>query len=838
MKASYRWICAILPELKAEPRELAERLTRAGIAVDSVEEFGAGTKDLVVAEVRKIEPHPSRPKLRLVTIDRGGTEQRVVCGAPNVPDPGGLVVLAPIGTSLPAVGLTLGAREIGGVTSEGMLCSETEMGLVGAGKSGSAAHGESDAGILILPKGSAKPGTPLREALAGAHDFIFDIDLTPNRPDCLGHVGIAREVAALYDLPFGTPSPDAPPRVAEGSLTTQATITIEDTERCPHYGATLVVDVKVGPSPAWLRYRLESLGIRSISNVVDATNLILLEFGHPIHAFDLDLVRGSQIIVRRAREGERLTTLDGIDRALVPDDLVIADGEGAVALAGVMGGANSEIRPETRRVLIECAYFEPRGVRRTSRRHGIHTEASHRFERGIDPRAVPDVLAQAASLIATLCGGAGVPDSIVAGVDPAEPVPVPLRERRMSALLGVDVPMAEATKILTRLGCSVQPPRDEGEGLWAYVLPPSHRPDLKLEADLIDEVIRVQGLDKVPTVLPAIRPQPPRTGNALGPNSARARVRRAAIEVGLAEAVTFGFVSPKELSALGVPASTFAIKNPLTEDRSVMRTSLLPGLLEALRKARRHGEDNVRLFTIGAKFLPRGAAAEGGRDALLPDEVPSFAAVIAGFREAKLTKPTEIDVFDAKGIAVEIVERATRRSATVAHQPEERRAPYLHPRGAADLLVDGVIAGSFGLLHPDVIDALDLGGPAVVVELDLRELDRLGIRLPQYRPIPGLPAATRDIALVVPDDVSAGAVGDAIREAAGELCESIELFDLFRGGNVPPEYRSLAFHVVYRDPKAATDPDAARTLTDEEVDKRHAAVIDSVRQKFGAVLRT
>jgi phenylalanyl-tRNA synthetase beta chain len=598
--------------------------------------------------------------------------------------------------------------------------------------------------------------------------------------------------------------------------------------------------VKVGPSPAWLRYRLESLGIRSISNVVDATNLVLLEFGHPIHAFDLDLVRGSQIIVRGAREGERLTTLDGIDRALVPDDLVIADGKGAVALAGVMGGANSEIRPETRRVLIECAYFEPRGVRRTSRRHGLHTEASHRFERGIDPRGVPDVLAQAASLIATLCGGAGVPDSIVAGIAPAEPTAIALRERRMSDLLGVDVSLAEATKILTRIGCSVQPPRDEGAGPAAYVFPPSHRPDIKQEADLFDEVIRIRGLDNIPTVLPAIRPQPPRTGPAaaLGPNSVRARVRRAAIEVGLSEAVTFGFVSPKELAALGVPASSFALKNPLTEDRSVMRTSLLPGLLEALRKARRYGEPNVRLFTIGAKFTARSPAAENDRDALLPDEVPSFAAVIAGFRDAKLTKPAEIDVFDAKGIAVEIAERATRRTATVAHQPAERRAPYLHPRGAGDLMLEGALVGSFGLLHPDVVDALDLGGPAVVVELDLRELDRVGIKNPQYKPIPSLPAATRDIALVVPDDVSAGSVGDAIREAAGELCESIELFDLFRGGTIPPEYRSLAFHVVYRDPRATTDPDAAKTLTDEEVDKRHAAVVDSVKQKFGAVLRT
>lgn len=833
MKASYRWISALLPELKASPSELAERFTRAGIAVDAVVEFGAGTKDIVVAEVRKVEPHPSRPKLRLVTVDRGGgIEQRVVCGAPNVPDPGGLVVLAPLGTTLPAKGITLTAREIGGVVSEGMLCSEGEMGLVASGKSAAGAEGEGDAGILILPKGTAKAGMPIREAVPGVHDYIFDIDLTPNRPDCLGHVGLAREAAAIYDIEWGPPSPDAPRRVSQGSsITGQVSITIEDTERCPHYGAALVVDVAIGPSPAWVRYRLESLGIRSISNVVDATNLILLEFGHPIHAFDLDLVRGSKIIIRRAREGERLTTLDGIDRALSVDDLVIADGDGAVALAGVMGGENSEIRPETRRVLIECAYFEPRGVRRTSRRHGLHTEASHRFERGVDPRAVPDVLAQAASLITALGGGSGVPDSIVAGVDPAEPTPVRLRERRMSALLGVDIKdikLAQAAHILTRLGCSVQPPRDEGEGPWLYALPPSHRPDLKLEADLIEEVLRIHGVDKVATVLPAIHPQAPRAGTPVA-----GRIRRAAIDVGLSEAVTFGFVSPREIAALGLPPATFALKNPLTEDRSVMRTTLLPGLLEALGKARRRGETNIRLFTTGVRFMPRTEAT-----GLLPDEAPSFAAVIAGLRDATLQKPAEIDVFDAKGIAVEIVERATRRVATVAHQPKDRRAPYLHPRGAGDVLVEGAVVGAFGLLHPDVIDALDLGGPCVVVELDVGALERMGIKQPKFQLVPVLPAATRDIALNVPDDVPAGAVEQAIREAAGELCESVELFDLFRGGAVPAGYRSLAFHVVYRDPKAATDPDAARTLTDEEVDKRHAAVVESVRTKYGAVLRS
>lgn len=829
MKASHAWISALLPGLDVSPRDLAERYTRAGLEVEGVAEYGAGTADIVVAEVRKVEPHPTRPKLRLVTVDRGGAAQRIVCGAPNVPDPGGLVALAPLGATLPALGdpeggspshagaLTLTAREIGGIVSEGMLCSEVELGLIGSIKK------DADPGILILEPGSAKPGAPLRKATPAVHDWILDLNLMPNRPDCLGHVGLAREAAALFGRAFDVPGPGAPPRVASGTaITKHAGVTIEDGERCPLYGASMVIDLAIGPSPGWVRYRLESLGIRAISNVVDVTNLILLEFGHPIHAFDLDLIRGGQIIVRRARAGEVLATLDGVERRLEPDDLVIADAEGPVALAGVMGGAGSEIRASTRRVLLECAYFTPRGVRRSSRRHGLHTEASHRFERGIDPSALPDVLAQAASLLTALGSGSAIPGAILAGPGvPARP-PIRLRGSRMSALLGVEVPLAEATGILARLGCEVT-----GQvGDAVEVVPPAHRPDLNLEADLIDEVVRVRGLETVPAVLPAIRPQPPRATGLL-----EARVRRAAIEVGLHEAITYAFVSPKEIAALGLPPASIALLNPLGEDRSVMRTTLLPGVLEALRRARRHGVPDVRLFTVGTRILA------GGAEAGLPDEVPALAAVLAGSRRVALAPPAPIDVYDAKGIAVEIVERVTRRSAQVSHQPEGERAPYLHPRGAGRVSVEGVDVGGFGPLHPDVLEALDLGGPAFIVELDLRALERVGIRTPQFRGIPSLPAATRDIALVVRDDVSAGAVGDAIREAAGELCESVELFDLFRGGNVPEGHRSLAFHVVYRDPLATTAPEDARTLTDEEVDRRHQAVVQAVGKSFGATLR-
>jgi phenylalanyl-tRNA synthetase beta chain len=809
MKASYSWLRALVPGLEAGPQTIAERLTRAGLEVEGIEPFGEGLDPVVVAAVQKVEPHPARSGLVLVTLDRGhGEEQRVVCGAPNVPAPGGLVALAPLGTRLPAAGLTVGARDIGGIKSEGMLCSEEEMGLLSPGS------GSSD-GILVLPAGAAEPGTPFCKSRPEAKDTIFEIGVTPNRPDALGHVGLARELAALFELPFAPPRPAAPCKVAPGHVDELARVVVEDFERCPHYGACVVRDVAIGPSPAWLRYRLASLGVRPISNIVDITNLVMLEFGHPTHAFDLDLVRGGAIVVRRARAGEKLTTLDGVVRELVPDDLLICDGEGPVALAGVMGGGNSEIGPKTRRVLVECAYFAPRGVRRTSRRHGLHTEASHRFERGVDPGDTADVLAHAGALMTELAGGAAVPGSIHAVREAPVVRTARLRSSRLDALVGGPVPFAEALAILDRLGFQW---RAEAEGT-AIVSVPTHRPDVSREEDLIEEVARVRGLDAIPTVLPPIRPQPPRDTGVL-----ESQVRRAAVELGLSEAVTYGFVSPKDLERVGAPPSAVPLANPLTDERSVMRTSLLPGLLQIVESAFRRGHAEARLFTIGARFLPGSGE--------LPEERPSFAALLVGVRRSWLAKPEPFDVWDAKGIALEIVERVTRRAARVASEAPEHRAAHLHPRGAADVLVDDRVVGRFGPLHPDVLRAFDLEVPgAVVVELDLPLLGGVVQEAPRFAPIFRMPAVTRDVALVVHEDVPAASVEQLIRNAAGDLCETVELFDVFHGEKVPADHRSLAFHVIYRDPRAE------RTLTDQEVDQRHAAVVSQAKAELGAMLR-
>ena len=827
MRASYRWLKELLPGLTASPAEVALRFGGAGLAVDGIRAFGAGLEAILVVRVLAKEPHPKRASLNLVTIDRGGVEQRVVCGASNVPAAGGLVVLAPLGASLPGMDGPLTPRDIGGVVSEGMLCSETELGLA-----------ESAEGILILPEGSAAPGTRFVDAFPAAQDTIYELDVTPNRPDALGHVGLARELAALFDLPFTPPAAGTPARAASENLDALIKIENRDTERCPHYAAGAVLDVTIAPSPLWLQWRLQSLGVRPISNVVDITNLLLLEFGQPLHAFDLDRVRGGQIIVRRASAGEPFSTLDGVARTLDADDLVIADAEGPSALAGVMGGQDSEIRATTRRVLLESAYFVPRGVRRSARRYGLHTEASHRFERGVDYGQVSHVLERAKTLLCELASGSAVPGAIHArGADPAL-AEITLRSSRVDALLGVAVPFDEARAIIERLGFPVLEVTGTGASAALRTRAVSFRPDVTREVDLIEEVCRVRGLDAIPTRLPAVIPQPPRTTGKL-----EREVGSAAVALGLSEAVTYAFVSESDLEKVHAPKPSVRLSNPLSEERNVMRTSLLPGLLEALRRARRRGETRARLFTLGSCF---GAlvseTVDGTRPRLpadvgaLPREELRFAAVLAGARHEYLSlKPEEVDVYDAKGLASELIERVTGKRAEV--RLSETKPGHLHPRGASDIWVGQTLLGQLGPLHPDVVDALDLGASAQVIELDLEALQRLGKGVPQFRAIARLPPVTRDLSLVVADGVGAGKVLGVLEQAGGPLCESIELLGLFRGGSVPDGQKSLTFRVICRDPKARTLAEEARTLTDKEVDEVQARMLKAAQAEFGASLR-
>jgi phenylalanyl-tRNA synthetase beta chain len=804
MKVSLRWLLELCPSLPDDKHAIAARLTGAGLEIEGMVEFGAASDTCVVASVVSARPHPSRSGLRMVTVDRGGSTQEIVCGAPNVPEAGGLVVLAPLGTHLPAKGMTIEPRTIAGVPSEGMLCSEAELGL-----------GDDGEGILVLAPGAAAPGTPLARALPASRDTIFEIGLTPNRPDGLGHLGLAREAAALFGVPFDPPAPEAPASTRDDDLAKYVSVTIEDAERCPHYGAAVLVGGKVGPSPLAVRWRLASLGVRSISNVVDVTNLVMLEYGHPMHAFDLAKVRGARIVVRTAQVGEKITTLDGVERRLEPDDLVICDGDGPVALAGVMGGGNSEITAATERVLLECAYFDPRGVRRTARRHGLHTESSHRFERGVDWGDTRAALARAVSLVAKLSGATALEKSEVFEAQLLARRNVSVRHARLAQLLGTPVDAAGVRATLHRLGFVLRskPTPEADVDTWEV---PSFRPDVSREVDLIEEAARTMGMDAIPTVLPAIRPS-----RDQAPLEALARrARGAGVALGLSEAMTYAFVSPKDLEAVGAPPAAVTVRNPLTEDRSVMRTSLVPELLRAVAHARRRGERDARLFAVGRLFLASGSPR--------PEERLAFAAVLAGDRQGWLRKPEAVDVWDAKGIAEAFVGRLTRRAAhVVAAHPDGPRS--LHPRGAAWVQVDGARVGQLGPVHPDVADVFDVPEGTLVVEIDLAALDRIGAHPARFVPLPRFPATMRDLAVVVRDDVPGGDVRDAVVQAAGPLGVDVSLFDRFAGGNVPAGHASLAVRVVYR----ADD----RTLTDAEVDACHAGVVAAVESRFGAVLR-
>lgn len=815
MKASYRWLRELLPSLDPAltPIDVAARLTSGGLEVEGITEFGAGAEACLLVAVVAINPHPTKSGLRLVTVDRGGATQVVVCGAPNVPDPGGLVVLAPLGTVLPAKGMTIEPRAIGGVMSEGMLCSESELGL-----------SEEGGGIITLPPNPALVGKRFTDVFPNARDTVYEVNVTPNRPDALGHVGIARDLATLTGAALVVPAAtiDA---VADVETKSLATITVADAERCPHYGAAGAIDVTIGPSPLDVRYRLHALGIRAISNVVDVTNLVMLEFGHPMHAFDLDRVGKATIDVRRAKDGEAIKTLDGVDRKLVADDLLICDGDGPVALAGVMGGASSEIQGDTKRVLFECAYFDPRGVRRTARRNGMHTESSHRFERGVDPGDVAAVLDRAVALTTKLAGAKATKGRVhVQGAHVAsEPTPperksIALRPHRIRDILGIEIPLAEVRTILERLGCEVS------KGDSPLVVVPSHRPDISREIDLIEEIIRIHGIDRVPAVLPAIRA----SRDVGGYEELLRRAREVCTAIGLAEAITFSFTAEKSLSALSAPEPTVRLAKPLTELQTVMRTTLLVGLCDAVRNARRHGERDVREFTLGAVFLPANDKTGG-----LPEERPRLAVILAGDRPGWLEKPKPVDVFDLTGYASEIVRRLSGRDARIVPVAKADAPAHLHPRGAAFLEVarDGGAferVGSLGPLHPDAVEALELDGEAFVLEIDLAPFAG-GPAKPSFAAIPRFPASTRDAAFIVKDGVPAGDVRQAVREAAGPLAEDVRLFDRFVGGQIPAGSASLAFRVVYRS--------VERTLTEAEVDAAHASAVKAVNDRFGATLR-
>ncbi|RLB45255.1 MAG: phenylalanine--tRNA ligase subunit beta [Deltaproteobacteria bacterium] len=806
MLASYNWLVE-LTGVTASPREVADKLTGGGLEVEAFETRGEGLDSVVIAEVRSKTKVPDKDKLSHVVVFDGEGEVDVICGAANVPDPGRRVLFARVGSVLPN-GMEIGERKLGGVLSRGMICSEVELEI-----------GTGAEGIFVVPADiEAAPGTPIADAL-GLRDTIFELGLTPNRPDGLGHIGLARDVAVHFGQTFTPPAPPEPARRGDGEL--GVSIEVADADRCPRYGAGLVRGVTLGPSPFWLRYRLHCLGLRAIHNVVDATNYVLLEHGHPTHAFDQASVRKRAIVVRLATDGEKMTTLDEVERTLTADDLLICDGEGPVAVAGVMGGANSEIGDATSDVLVECAYFAPRSVRRTGRRLGLHTDASHRFERGVDPNGVPRVLARTTQLIADLAGGAVIGAGVDENAQPIAPPVIDFRLDRCDALLGFETAPAEAVRIFEGLGFSVE---KTGERTFRVTVP-TFRPDISREVDLTEEVLRFRGFPLVPTTIPHVRPSA--DGTPLEVRFDRLTRGIAAI-AGLYEAVNYAFVSRPELAAARAPEASVILENPLSEDRSVMRTSLLPGLAAAAGRALRRQVQRVTLFEVGNTFT----ATDGD----LPREDQSLAFILAGPREAWIGDGEAFDFYDGKGF-IEAIVGPLCLSAPVFSIDDElsEKAPWFHPRrrAAVAVQIDGehIALGSLGELHPEVAEALDLDTRAIYAELSVPALFRArqAVGDPQASALPRFPAVNRDIAMELDEEHSAGVVADAIRYAAGDLVEQVRLFDLYRGEQVAAGKKSLAFRVTYRDPAA--------TLTDKKVDKAHARAAKAMKAQFAATVR-
>jgi phenylalanyl-tRNA synthetase beta chain len=797
MLASYQWL-KTLSGVTLSAEEMADTFNRVGIEVESMTRYGEGLDRVVVAEVRGTRPHPEADKLKLVTVFDGESELEVVCGAPNVPEPGRKVIFAKLHATLPG-GFVLTPRSIRGVESQGMLCSESELGV-----------GEGGHGIFVFDEDAPyAPGTLVADALS-LHDLVFELGITPNRPDALGHVGLARELClatgSRFELPAIAPAPTGPAPTAR--------VRIEDPERCPRYGAAVLAGVSVGPSPFWLRYALYKLGVRSLGNLVDATNLVMLEWGHPIHGFDLDRLRGGAIVVRRATEGERMPTLDGVERTFTGDDLLICDAERPVAVAGVMGGQESEITDATTNVLIECAYFSPRGVRRTSRRLGLHTDASHRFERGVDPDAVPRVLARALTLMQSLGGGAASADVVDVVAKTTARARITYRAAKADALLGMVVPRDETRAVLERVGCVVVGGSDEALEIEA----PSHRPDITREVDLVEEVARIYGYDRIPTRLRAASPSREGTPPRL---VFRRALARAAAAAGLHQAMSFAFCSPSDLVNARVSTDAVPLENPLSEAHSVLRTSLLPGLALAAGHARRHGARRVALFELGRTFEPSGGE--------LPVETDVLALFLLGDASGWVGESRSLDFYDLKGVVEAIALDATGGAVRIVLEtsPPSR----FHPRRAATVFAGDVEIGRVGELHPEVDEAFDLGGRGIYAELSVDALFRARELRgePRAAALPRFPASSRDVALVVDEAHEAGAVADALLQGGAPLAEHVELFDLYRGEHVPAGKKSLAFRVLYRDPEA--------TLTDAKVEKAHQRACARVIEQFGAQVR-
>lgn len=800
VRVSTQWLREFV-DCDLAPGELAEALTMAGLEVEALIREGEGLGPVVVAEVVAVSKHPAADQLRVCRVAAGGQTVEVVCGAPNAA-PGIKVPFAPPGTRLPGIG-TVEYQEIRGVGSHGMLCSASELGIA------------DDASGLLLVDSPAAAGTPLVQAL-DLTDVILDLSLTPNRPDCLGILGVAREVAALTGGTLKALSAEV--EESGPAAASEAAVVIEDPELCPRYTGRVILGISVAPSPFWIQRRLRSAGIRAINNLVDVTNYVLMETGHPLHAFDLERLGGRRIVVRQARAGEHLKTLDGLERSLSPGMLVIADARDPVALAGIMGGETSGVSAETRNVLLESAYFQPAGIRRTARNVGLSTEASYRFERGADPDMAPRANNRAAELMRRIAGGSVCPGVLDVRPRPVEPVRVDLRLGRTNRVLGTRIDGGAVAECLRRLGL---PSTQEGDVFHVRV--PTFRPDLTREIDLIEEVARLYGYDRIPSSLPRT---PMRATPRPDSEVVSDRVRGILQAGGFCEAITYSFIDEVWFERLHIPPddprrALVRLRNPLSREQGVMRTTLVPGLLEAVARNVNRRNYNLKLYELGRVFL------QGADPRALPREPLMLGGALTARNERILWHGNrrQVDFFDVKGA----VEAVGNRMGIADLRFSAAAVPFLDPEQSAVVSGAGTAIGFCGLLDRAVQEDLDLPQPVALWEISLEGCLGTAGSPRAFSALPRHPAVLRDLAVVVDFAKKAGEILAEIREAGGPLLEEAALFDVFEGKPLPPGKRSLAFALTFR----ALD----RTLTDEEVRGIHEAIVSRLKDRLGAVLR-
>ena len=796
MKLTLNWLCEFVDLPTSDPDEVRQVLENLGHEVEEMKALTPTFSDVVIGRVVEVKAHPNADKVRLCRVDVGDEEAEIVCGAWNF-EAGAIVPVAMPGAVLQR-SFEIDRRQIRGVESNGMICSEAELDI-----------GEDAEGIMVLntayPDSVDRIGQDFASVLS-LSDVYFEVSITPNRPDCMSVVGLARDLAAYYDVAFNEPAVV----VSEELPSATTTIEIEDVEACPRFAGREMTNVVVGPSPHWLRWRLTAAGVRPINNVVDASNYAMIEMGHPTHAFDLDRL-GGKVAVRRAHPDEVMTTLDDIERSLVDSDIVVTDGQRPVAVAGVMGGADTEVHDGTTRILIEAAYWDPPSILFTSKRLGLRSEASARFERGMDPEFCGRAADRVAQILEQTAGATTVVGPIDAYPGRIPPRHVTFRMSEVPRHLGIELDSATVAGLLQRLdfGVAGTDPLD--------VTVPTRRPDVARSVDLIDEIARLHGFDQIPDRVAT------GTGGGLPPfERGLRRLRAAMVGAGYYEAMTFSFIGVEDLDALGLPPEDLRrqgirVSNPLRDEEGVMRTTLLPGLLKAAGLNAARKMTDVSLFETGKVFLPGTGK--------IPDQPEHLGFVAIGVRDRDWERRTrELDFRDATGVwsllahELRVPDPGVRRAALAA----------FHPGRAAEVTVAGDVVGTVGELHPRVVRAFGLTGRVIAGELEIEGL--LLERDPwRYEPPSQFPPAIFDLAFEVDDGVDAAAVLAAVDSAGGDLIEDRTIFDVFTGGPIPSGRKSIAVRLMLRA--------QGLTLTDEELAPARRAIVAAVEEATGASLR-